>query len=212
MLPSRVGVRNVEKVTRIDEQLYLARVDCLIEVAPGRGGVHPPRFEDIINEAIGRVMLGLGAARVEELAQRIAVEVRERQDAWRVEVRIAARYPEHKSAPASGIATQEIHTLLGTAVASERGVRRIVGVAAQGMTASPRAQRSVAADSRERLAADGFSDEQIAGIFSAVLVATDNQRGLGTLQLGLPEGAMPTWTRASCSRSWRTRCRARSTS
>ena len=56
------------------------------------------------------------------------------------------------------------------------------------MTASPRAQRSIAADSRERLVADGFSDEQIAGIFSAVLVATDNQRGLGTLQLGLPEG------------------------
>src|SRR4051812_18579289 len=186
MLPSRVGVRNVEKVTRIDERLYLARIDCFIELPPGHGGVHPPRFEDIINEAIGRVMLGLGAARVEELARRIAVEVRERRDAGRVEVRIAARYPEHKAAPSSGIATQENHTLLGTAVASQRGVRRIVGVTAQGMTASPRAQWSVAADSRERLAADGFSDDQIAAIFSAVPVATHNQRGLGTLQLGLP--------------------------
>ena len=102
MLPSRVGVRNVEKVTSIGERLYLARVDCFIELAPDRRGVHPPRFEDVINEAIGRVMLGPGAARVEEIAQRIAVEVRERQDAWRVEVRIAARYPEHKPAPASG--------------------------------------------------------------------------------------------------------------
>ena len=105
----------------------------------------------------------------------------------RAEVTIAARYPEHKPAPVSGIATQEIYTLLGTAVASERGTRRLVGVAAQGMTASPRAQRLVAERSRERLAAAGFGDERIAAIFAAVPVATHDQRGLGTLHLGLPE-------------------------
>jgi GTP cyclohydrolase IV len=103
-------------------------------------------------------------------------------------VTIAARYPEHKSAPVSGIATQEIFTLLGSAVASARGCRRIVGVAAQGMTASPDVQQLVAGRSRERLAADGFTDDQIASIFEAVPVATHNQRGLGTLHLGLPEG------------------------
>ena len=145
------------------------------------------RFDEVINDVIGEVVLGEGGFKAEQLAQRIAVEVRERQDALRAEVTIAARYPEHKPAPVSGIATQEIYTLLGTAVASERGTRRLVGVAAQGMTACPRAQRLVAERSRERLAADGFSDDQIAGIFEAVPVATHNQRGLGTLHLGLPE-------------------------
>jgi GTP cyclohydrolase I/GTP cyclohydrolase-4 len=103
-------------------------------------------------------------------------------------VTIAARYPEHKPAPVSGIATQEIYTLYGSAVASERGTRRLVGVAAQGMTACPCAQQIVAGRSRERLAVDGFTDEEIGRIFAAVPVATHNQRGLGTLYVGLPEG------------------------
>jgi GTP cyclohydrolase I/GTP cyclohydrolase-4 len=145
------------------------------------------RFEEVVNDVIGETVLGPGGFKAEQIAQRIAVEVRERQDALRAEVTIAARYPEHKPAPVSGIATQEIYTLFGTAVASERGARRLVGVAAQGMTASPSAQRLVLEQSRRRLIADGFSDDQIAGIFAAVPVATHNQRGLGTLHLGLPE-------------------------
>jgi GTP cyclohydrolase-4 len=87
----------------------------------------------------------------------------------------------------SGITTQEIYTLFGSAVASERGTRRLIGVAAQRMTTSPDAQRLVAERSRERLAGDGFTDHQIAGILEAVPLATHNQRGLGTLHLGLPE-------------------------
>jgi GTP cyclohydrolase IV len=188
---SRVGVTNVEKVVRIGprgaEQLYHAKLDCFVELGPQQKGAHMSRFEEVINDVIGEVVLGESGFKAEHLAQRIAVEVRERQDVLRAEVTIAARYPEHKPAPVSGIATQEIYTLLGSAVASERGTRRLVGVAAQGMTACPCAQQLVAGRSRERLAADGFTDDQIASIFEAVPVATHNQRGLGTLHLGLPE-------------------------
>jgi GTP cyclohydrolase I/GTP cyclohydrolase-4 len=145
------------------------------------------RFDEVVNDVIGEVMLGPGGFKAEQMAQQIADEVRERQNALRAEVTITARYPEHKPAPVSGIATQEIYTLLGTAVASARGTRRIVGVVAQGMTADPRAQRLVAGRARERLAADGFSDDQIAAILEAVPIATHDQRGFGTLQLGLPE-------------------------
>jgi GTP cyclohydrolase IV len=133
------------------------------------------------------MVLGKGSFRAEQVAERIAVEVRERQDALRAEATITARYPEHKPAPVSGIATQEIYSLLGSAVASERGTRRLVGVAAQGMTASPSAQQLVAGHARDRLAAGGFTDEAIARIFEAVPVATHNQRGVGTLHIGLPE-------------------------
>jgi GTP cyclohydrolase-4 len=188
---SRVGVTNIEKVTRIGprgaEQLYYTTLDCFVELGPEQKGAHMSRFEEVVNDVIGEVVLGPGGFKAEQLAQRIAVEVRERQGAVRAEVTIAARYPEHKPAPVSGIATQEIYTLLGSAVASERGTRRLVGVAAQGMTACPCAQQLVAGRSRERLAADGFTDDQIATIFEAVPVATHNQRGVGTLHLGLPE-------------------------
>ncbi|HEV2814372.1 MAG TPA: GTP cyclohydrolase, FolE2/MptA family, partial [Solirubrobacteraceae bacterium] len=80
-------------------------------------------------------------------------------------------------------------TLFGTAVASEPGTRRIVGVAAQGMTACPCAQQLVAGAARERLSGDGFSDDEIERILDHVPVAPHNQRGLGTLHLGLPEGS-----------------------
>jgi GTP cyclohydrolase-4 len=188
---SRVGVSNVEKVIRIGprgaEQLYYAKLDCFVDLGPKQKGAHMSRFEEVVNDVVGEVVLGESGFKSEQLAQHVAEQVRERQDALRAEVRIAARYPEHKPAPVSGIATQEIYTLFGSAMASERGTRRLVGVAAQGMTACPCARQLVAGRSRERLAADGFTDEEIGRIFEAVPVATHNQRGLGTLHLGFPE-------------------------
>jgi GTP cyclohydrolase I/GTP cyclohydrolase-4 len=189
---SRVGVTNVEKVIRIGppgaEQLYYAKLDCFVDLGPKQKGAHMSRFEEVVNDVIGEVVIGESGFKAEQLAQHMATQVRQRQDALRAEVTIAARYPEHKPAPVSGIPTQEIYTLFGSAVASERGTRRLVGVAAQGMTACPCAQQLVTGRSRERLVADGFTDEEIGRIFEAVPVATHNQRGLGTLHVGCPEG------------------------
>jgi GTP cyclohydrolase I/GTP cyclohydrolase-4 len=188
---SRAGVTNVEKVIRIGppgaEQLYYAKLDCFVDLGPEQKGAHMSRFEEVVNDVIGEVVLGESGFKAEQLAQHIAQRVRERQDALRAEVTIAARYPEHKPAPVSGIPTQEIYTLFGAAVASVRGTRRLVGVAAQGMTACPCAQQLVAGASRERLVQQGFTGDEIERIFDAVPVATHNQRGLGTLYLGLSE-------------------------
>ena len=101
--------------------------------------------------------------------------------------------PEHKLTPASGLPTQEIYTLFGSAVASARGTRRLVGVEAQGMTACPCAQELVMERSQERLRAGGFSDDEIARVFEAVPVATHNQRGIGTLHIGCTEGSTETF-------------------
>ena len=188
---ARFGESYVEKVARIGprgaEQLYYVKVDCFVDLGPEQKGAHMSRFEEVINDVIGEVVLGDGGFKTEQIAQRIAVNVRERQDAVRAEATIAARYPEYKPAPVSGIATQEIYTLFGSAVATDRGTRRLVGVAAQGMTACPCAQQLVVGRARELLAADGFSAKEVDVIFEAVPVATHNQRGLGTLHLGLPE-------------------------
>jgi GTP cyclohydrolase IV len=56
------------------------------------------------------------------------------------------------------------------------------------MTACPCAQGLLADNARERLAGDGFSEAEIARILEAVPVATHNQRGIGQLHLGRPEG------------------------
>jgi GTP cyclohydrolase I/GTP cyclohydrolase-4 len=56
------------------------------------------------------------------------------------------------------------------------------------MTACPCAQGLIAASSRRRLLDEAFSESEIDRILDVVPVATHNQRGLGTLHVGVPEG------------------------
>jgi GTP cyclohydrolase IV len=184
---SRVGVTGVEKVIRIRDELFFARLECFVDLSSNQKGAHMSRFEEVVNDAIGEVVLKESPFHAETLAKHIAERVRERQEAERAEVTIVARYPEHKPAPVSGVETQEIYTLYGRAVALPSGTRRVVGVSATGMTACPCAQELVAARSRERLLEDNFTDEQIERVFEHVPVATHNQRGLGTLHVGCLE-------------------------
>jgi GTP cyclohydrolase I/GTP cyclohydrolase-4 len=146
---SRVGVTGVEKVIRMRqagvEQLFSAQLECFVDLGPHQKGAHMSRFEEVVNEAIGEVMLHESGFRAEHLAQHIAERVRDRQGARRAEVTIEARYPLQRPAPVSRIDTQEIFSLFGSAVAGPDGTRRLVGVAAQGMTACPCAQGLVAA-------------------------------------------------------------------
>jgi GTP cyclohydrolase-4 len=188
---SRVGVTDVEKVIRLrqngTEQLFSARFECVIDLGPDQKGAHMSRFEEVINDVIGEVVLNETTFKAETLVQHIAERVRERQQARRAEVSVEARFPEHKPAPVSGIPTQELYTLHGSAVASELGTRRLIGVTAQGMTACPCAQELVWTHARERLERDGFTPREIERIFTAVPVATHDQRGLGTLHIGCTE-------------------------
>jgi GTP cyclohydrolase I/GTP cyclohydrolase-4 len=202
---TRVGVTGVEKVVRVNGrldheidggadstsrqsgQLYFAELECFVDLNPEQAGVHMSRFEEVVNETIDEVVLS-EALRAEGLAAQIAERVRERQGGLRAEVRVTARYPETVPTPVTKSSTQEIYTLLGTAVSSERGLRTLTGVQAQGMTACPCAQEMVSEQARERLSARGLSTEEIDDVLSDVPVATHNQRGIGTLYVGCPEG------------------------
>jgi len=192
---SRVGVTGVEKVIRVkadgSENLFHANFECFVDLEPRQAGVHMSRFEENVGEAIDAVVLG-EAFRAEVLAAHIAQRVRETQGGRRAEVSVEARYPETVRTPASGHSTQEIYGLFGTAVASERGNRTLTGVQAQGMTACPCAQEMVAELGRENLTAAGFDAEQVERAIEAVPIATHNQRGIGTLYIGCPEGG-ETW-------------------
>jgi len=191
-------VTGVEKVIRVKanggENLFYAGFECFVDLNPQQAGVHMSRFEEIVGEAIDEVVLG-EAFKAEVLAAHVAEKVRERQGGERAEVSIKAHYPETVQTPETGKSTQEIYVLYGTAVASARGTRTLTGVEAQGMTACPCAQEAVAALARERLAGDGFGAEEVERILELVPVATHNQRGIGTLYVGCPEGG-PAWIEA----------------
>src|SRR3954463_7190095 len=128
---SRVGVTGVEKVIRVKsggvENLFYAGFECFVDLNPQQAGVHMSRFEEIVAEAIDEVVLG-EAFKAEVLAAHIAQHVRERQGGLRAEVSVTARYPQTVTTPASGIETQEIYVLFGTAVDSKHGTRTLTGV------------------------------------------------------------------------------------
>ena len=141
------------------------------------------RFPELFEEAIDEVVIG-EALLVEGLAEHIARHIVGRQDALRAEVRIVARYPMERRTPVTRLATQELISIIGIAAASERGVRRVVGVEATGINACPCAQGLVRGHASERLLEAGFDEDDVERILRLVPLATHNQRARGTLLVG----------------------------
>jgi len=184
---SRAGVQGVSKAIRLRwggaEKLISAEIDCFVDLDPRQKGVHMSRFPELFEEAIDEVVIG-EAFLVEELAEHIARHIVARQAAGRAEVRISARYPLERRTPVTGLATQEMISIIGIAAASRAGVRRIVGVEATGINACPCAQGLVRGKASERLLEAGFDEPDVERILELVPIATHNQRGRGTLYVG----------------------------
>ena len=184
---SRAGVQGVSKAIRLRhagvEKLIAAEIDCTVDLDPAQKGVHMSRFPELFEEAIDEVVIG-EALLVEGLAEHIARHVVERQEALRAEVKVVARYPIERRTPVTGLATQEMVSLVGIASASHDSVRRIVGVEATGINACPCAQGLVRGRAAERLRDAGFQDLDVERILELVPLATHNQRGRGTLYVG----------------------------
>src|SRR5256884_3542839 len=187
---SRAGVQGVAKAIRLSwggaEKLISAEIDCFVDLHQSQKGVHMTRFPELFEEAIDEVVIG-EAFLVEELAEHIARHIVARQAAGRAEVRIAARYPLERHTPVTGLATQEMISIIGIAAASATDVRRVVGVEATGINACPCAQGLVRGRASERLLEAGFDEPDVERILELVPVATHNQRGRGTLYVGTRE-------------------------
>jgi GTP cyclohydrolase I/GTP cyclohydrolase-4 len=184
---SRAGVQGVSKAIRLRwgdlERLVAAEIDCTVDLDPAQKGVHMSRFPELFEEAIEAVVIE-EALLVEALAEHIARHIVGRQRALRAEVRIVARYPLERRTPVTGIATQELVSIIGIAAASEHAVRRVVGVEATGINACPCAQGLVRGRAGERLLDAGFDEDDVERILELVPLATHNQRGRGTLLVG----------------------------
>src|SRR5215208_6314301 len=184
---SRAGVTGVSKAIRIrygdSEKLIAAEIECTVDLDPAQKGVHMSRFPELFAEAIEEVVIG-EAFLIETLADHIARHIVARQSALRAAVRISARYPFEKTTPVTALPTQEMVGLIGIAAASERTVRRVVGVEAIGINACPCAQGLVRGRASERLLEAGFDGDDVDRILDLVPLATHNQRGRGTLFVG----------------------------
>src|SRR5918995_7160860 len=184
---SRVGVTGVNKAIRLShagtEKLIAAEIDCTVDLDPAQKGVHMSRFPELFEEAIEQVVIG-EALLVEALAEHIARHIADRQSALRAEVKITARYPLERETPVTRLPTQELVSIIGIATASERGVRRLVGVEATGINACPCAQGLVRGRAADRLLEAGFEEGDVERILELVPLATHNQRGRGTLYVG----------------------------
>ena len=185
---SRAGVTGVTKAIRIlggdgVERLIHADIECTVDLDRDQKGVHMSRFPELFEEAIEEVVL-TEARLVEALAEHIARHIVHRQRALRAEVKIVARYPVERRTPVTGLATQELFSLIGIAAARENTVRRVVGVEATGINACPCAQGLVRNRATERLLEAGFDGVDVERILELVPLATHNQRGRGTLFVG----------------------------
>jgi GTP cyclohydrolase-4 len=89
--------------------------------------------------------------------------------------------------PVSGKRGEETYTLIGIAHADESGTRRVVGVEAEGMTACPCAQAMVREHSMRQLLDAGFDEPDATRALDALPVATHNQRGRGSIMLGVDD-------------------------
>jgi GTP cyclohydrolase I/GTP cyclohydrolase-4 len=184
---TRAGVTGVQKVIRIthagSELLYYADIDAFVDLDPAQKGVHMSRFPETVAEAIDEVVIG-ESLHVEDLAERIAARIVERQRAVRSEVTIRAKFPVTRRTPVSDLPTQEIYTLIGRALANGSLSRRMVGVEVRGLNACPCAQGLVRDHAGVRLREAGYDDGQVGEIFSLLPAATHNQRAEATLMLG----------------------------
>jgi GTP cyclohydrolase-4 len=190
---NRVGVSSVKRIVRLNvdgnETVFNGEFAMVADLAPDRAGVHMSRFSELLEEATLDVLArDPASARIEDLVTSIAREIVDSQKALRADVRLRAEFGLERWTPVSGKRGEETYTLVGIAHADRTGLRRVVGVEAEGMTACPCAQLMVREHSIRELMDAGFSEADAKRALDALPVATHNQRGRGGILIGVPDG------------------------
>jgi GTP cyclohydrolase-4 len=191
---NRAGVTGVKTTVSLPlpagRQSVIATLDIFADLDATHSGVHMSRFSQDLEDALFELARQAEGG-LESLALAVAKRVVESQRAEIAHVDVRAEFALWRHTPASGIPTNEFYTALAKAVVAPDFARSLSGVEAEGITACPCAQSMVAESARERLAAGGFTPEQIDTVLSTIPIATHNQRGRGTLLVGGAESLTP---------------------
>jgi GTP cyclohydrolase-4 len=186
---SRAGVSSLKRAVRIkingQDVTFNAEFAMVADLSPDKAGVHMSRFSELLEEATLDVLARDEVpGRLEDIVATIAREIVGSQKALRADVRLRADFGLERWTPVSGKRGEESYTLVAVAHADETGVRRVVGVEAEGMTACPCAQLMVREHSIKELQQAGFSEADATRAVDALPVATHNQRGRGSILIG----------------------------
>jgi GTP cyclohydrolase IV len=189
---SRVGVSSVRRIVHLNvdgkERVFNGEFSMVADLAPDKAGVHMSRFSEILEEAALDVLSRENrSGSIERVVEAIAKEIVQSQRAIRADVRLRADFGLERWTPVSGKRGEETYTLIGIAHADREGTRRVVGVEAEGMTACPCAQLMVREHSMHELMDAGFSEADAKRALDALPVATHNQRGKGSVLIGVDE-------------------------
>jgi GTP cyclohydrolase-4 len=185
----RAGVSSVKRIVRLEiggkETVFNGEFSMVADLAPDRAGVHMSRFSELLEEATLEVLSrSPKGARIQDVVTLIAREIVDSQKALRADVRLRATFGLERWTPVSGKRGEETYALVAIAHADRSGVRRAVGVEAEGMTACPCAQLMVREHSLRELIDAGFTEADANRALDALPVATHNQRGRGTVMIG----------------------------
>ncbi|AXI25744.1 GTP cyclohydrolase I FolE2 [Methanofervidicoccus sp. A16] len=195
---TRVGIINLKKLVKIHRKnkrpiILLPTFEVFVDLPSSQKGIHMSRSPEVIEEVIEKLVVK-EIYGIEELCVNIVKKLFERHEyATRAEVLMYGDYVLEERSPITNKPSQGICKIIGRAygIKDNEGnihIKKMVGAEVVGITACPCAQNLLKEKTVQNLKKKGFSDEDIEKILDAVVVATHNQRGIGTVMIEVPEG------------------------
>ncbi|AEA47794.1 GTP cyclohydrolase MptA [Archaeoglobus veneficus] len=191
---SKVGARGIKKLVMVTKgkgrpAILISTFDVFVDLKPTRKGINLSRSFEAIDEVI-ESLTAKPVRWIEELNLKIVETLLERHEyANKAEVYMVSELILRKRTPVSNYQTQEVVNVLCEASKDRTGDKKVfIGVEVSGITACPCAQELVKAKAAEKLLAEGFSEEDVKKVLSAVPVATHNQRGKATVKVQITDG------------------------
>ncbi|MFP4631950.1 MAG: GTP cyclohydrolase MptA [Halobacteriales archaeon] len=184
----RVGVTGVQKLVEVGREddrplVFMAEFDVYVDLPAERKGIDMSRNMEVTNEVVDDLTRE-PVYRVEDLCAEIAERLLGRHDyTTRTEVEMEADYMYRERTPASDLDTQGFAVVHASAVATDEGVRRSIGVEVTGTTACPCAQGMMEGEAAEKLDELGLSDSEVDDFLSDVPQAAHNQRSRSYLSV-----------------------------
>jgi GTP cyclohydrolase-4 len=195
---TRVGITNLKKLVKITRNskrpiILLPTFEVFVDLPSSQKGIHMSRSPEVIEEVIEN-LVNKETYGIEELSVDIVKKLFERHEyASRAEVLLYSDYMIEEESPITKKSSQEICKIIGRAYGIKDSdgnilIKKMVGAEVVGITACPCAQNLLKEKAVNNLKEKGFSDEDIAKILDSVVIATHNQRGIGTIMIEVPDG------------------------